>query len=478
MADDEDDTVQESEEDAVESGDISILNSLIGQGIPRSLQLWGMIGSGTMHVLIDNGSTHNFVRPNVMEKMRLPVQSTKPFKVYIESGETLLCESICSWVMLSMQADEMFDELGGANIFTKLDLRFGSTNFMLRKQMFGATTVEYLGHIIIGKGAKMDLKKATSVMEWPVPTMQQHIRGFLGHVGDMENKAFQDLKARLLEALILGLLHFKDMFIVEADVRMWKLERKEVLDGFRREEGMILFRDRCFIGVESKLKELLLYEFHNTSMAGHSGVKRMLLKQSLAQANNQMVMKANRKRRNVEYKTGDMILVKLQPYRQVTMAKCCSKKLAKRYYGPFEVLERIGRVAYRLALLESSKIHSVFHVSLLKFFLGTGQEGVVTKLSEEEYEGHPVEQPLVIYDLCVVLYQGLPTRQVLVQWTGSSPEETTWEWLYEFQEAYMSYHIEDKVISEGEKNVTPKILRNGRPKRTKSKPSWKKDFVM
>ncbi|GKF20574.1 hypothetical protein Tco_0069212 [Tanacetum coccineum] len=43
-ADDEDDTVQESEEDAVESGDISILNSLIRQGSPRSLQLWGTIG--------------------------------------------------------------------------------------------------------------------------------------------------------------------------------------------------------------------------------------------------------------------------------------------------------------------------------------------------------------------------------------------------------------------------------------------------
>nr|GEV91518.1 hypothetical protein [Tanacetum cinerariifolium] len=41
--------------DAVESGDISILNSLIGHGRPHSLYLWGMIGSGDVHVLIDNG---------------------------------------------------------------------------------------------------------------------------------------------------------------------------------------------------------------------------------------------------------------------------------------------------------------------------------------------------------------------------------------------------------------------------------------
>ncbi|GJW03366.1 ty3-gypsy retrotransposon protein [Tanacetum coccineum] len=96
-----------------------------------------------------------------------------------------------------------------------------------------------------GKGVKMDPKKVAAVIEWPVPITQQHIRGFLGLAGyyrwfikkfatvaaplsrllqkqgfqwgDMENKAFQDLKARLSEAPILGLPNFEDMFIVEAD---------------------------------------------------------------------------------------------------------------------------------------------------------------------------------------------------------------------------------------------------------------------
>ncbi|GJU36162.1 hypothetical protein Tco_1184516 [Tanacetum coccineum] len=47
--------------DVMESGDIFILNSLIGHGSHHSLQLWGTIGLGEVHVLIDNGSTHNFV---------------------------------------------------------------------------------------------------------------------------------------------------------------------------------------------------------------------------------------------------------------------------------------------------------------------------------------------------------------------------------------------------------------------------------
>ncbi|GKG07780.1 hypothetical protein Tco_0330749, partial [Tanacetum coccineum] len=87
-------------------------------------------------------------------------------------------------------------------------------------------------------------------------------------------------------------------------------------------------------------------------------------------------------------------------------------------------------------------------------------------LSEDEHEGQPMEQPLPICDTRIVLQKGVPVRQVLVQWSGRPPEEATCEWLSEFQEAYPSYHLKDKVISEGEKNVTPGLPRDGRTKRT------------
>ena len=44
-------------------------------------------------------------------------------------------------------------------------------------------------------------------------------------------------------------------------------------------------------------------------------------------------------------------------------------KLAPRYYSPFEVLARIGHVAYRLALPVTVKVHDVFHVSLLNKYM-------------------------------------------------------------------------------------------------------------
>nr|GEW61723.1 retrotransposon-related protein [Tanacetum cinerariifolium] len=85
-------------------GDISILNSLIGHGSPRSLQLWGTIGSTEdVHVLIDNGSTHNFVRPDVVEKCSCRYKRLRFLRFYIGSGESLSCENVCSQVTLCMQ---------------------------------------------------------------------------------------------------------------------------------------------------------------------------------------------------------------------------------------------------------------------------------------------------------------------------------------------------------------------------------------
>ena len=56
-----------------------------------------------------------------------------------------------------------------------------------------------------------------------------------------------------------------------------RLDKGEVLDGFRRAHGLLLFRGRYFHGLESKLKELLLSEFHNTPSADHGGSKKMLV---------------------------------------------------------------------------------------------------------------------------------------------------------------------------------------------------------
>ena len=62
---------------------------------------------------------------------------------------------------------------------------------------------------------------------------------------------------------------------------------------------------------------------------------------------------ADNKRREIEYQIGDWVLVKLRPFRQKSVkgVQTVAGKLAKRFYGPFQVLTRVGPAAYRLQLL-------------------------------------------------------------------------------------------------------------------------------
>ena len=75
---DDDGVATEPAEDLV-TGDISSLNALAGQSNPRSLRVVGEFGSHRFHVLIDSGSTHNFIKPALVERFGLPIQPTPKF---------------------------------------------------------------------------------------------------------------------------------------------------------------------------------------------------------------------------------------------------------------------------------------------------------------------------------------------------------------------------------------------------------------
>lgn len=95
-----------------------------------------------------------------------------------------------------------------------------------------------------------------------------------------------------------------------------------------------------------------------------------MLRENLHQAQHRMKHYADRLRTEREFDVGDWVYLRLQPYQQSSLALQRNMKLAPRFYGSFQVVSRVGKVAYKLQLPDSALIHPVFHVSLLKKKLG------------------------------------------------------------------------------------------------------------
>ena len=67
------------------------------------------------------------------------------------------------------------------------------------------------------------------------------------------------------------------------------------------------------------------------------------LRAHLLRAQSRMKSQADKKRREVEFQVGDLVYAKLRPYRQISVASRINQKLSARFFGPFEILDRIGQ---------------------------------------------------------------------------------------------------------------------------------------
>jgi hypothetical protein len=96
--------------------------------------------------------------------------------------------------------------------------------------------------------------------------------------------------------------------------------------------------------------------------------KMMKIKQNLKVSQDRKKIYDDKGITHKEFKVGDYVFLKLKSNRSSLKLGNCSK-LATRYCGPFEILERIISVAYMIAFSASMFVHNVFHVSLLKKYI-------------------------------------------------------------------------------------------------------------
>ncbi|KAL0544935.1 hypothetical protein IC582_020065 [Cucumis melo] len=136
---------------------------------------------------------------------------------------------------------------------------------------------------------------------------------------------------------------------------------------------------------------------------------------------------ADVRRKDLEFEIGDKVFLKVAPMRGVLRFERRGK-LSPRFVGPFEILERIGPVAYRLALPPSlSTVHDVFHVSMLRKYVPNPSHVVDYEPLEIDENLSYVERPVEVLAREVKTLRNKEIPLVKVLWRNHRVEEATWE---------------------------------------------------
>ena len=155
--------------------------------------------------------------------------------------------------------------------------------------------------------------------------------------------------------------------------------------------------------------------------------KVSLIRQRLLMAQSQQKSYADVRRRPLEFEVGDHVFLKVMPKRGVVrLGK--RGKLSLRVIRPVEIIERIGTVAYRLALPPSMiGVHEVFHVSMLQKYTPDPAHVVDWGQIEVDTDGTLKEGPVCILNSRDQVLRRKTVRLVRVLWRHCGVKESTWE---------------------------------------------------
>ncbi|GKA20816.1 putative reverse transcriptase domain-containing protein [Tanacetum coccineum] len=244
----------------------------------------------------------------------------------------------------------------------------------------------------------------------------------------------------------------------------------------RKEYGTLYFMDRIWVSLVGDVRIIIMDEAHKTRYFVHPGADKMyhdlqdmywwpacvidfggswdaarpwaetgesrlirpeleqettdkvvLIKKKLKAARDRRKCYADNRRKPLEFEVRDRVLLKVSPWKGVI---CFGKKgkLAPRFVGPFEILERIGLVAYQLRFLEElSCVHDTFHASDLKKWLVDANLQVPLDEIKIDKTLRFVKEPIEIMDREVKSLKRSKIPIVKVRWNSKCGPEFTWE---------------------------------------------------
>ena len=136
---------------------------------------------------------------------------------------------------------------------------------------------------------------------------------------------------------------------------------------------------------------------------------------------------ADKRRKPLEFEVGDMVLLKVSPWKGVVRFGK-KGKLAPRFVGPFKIIQRVGKVAYKLELpRELENVHPTLHVSNLKKCLADENLHIPLDDVQIDESMHFIEKPVEIMGREVKQLKRSRIPIVKVRWESKRGPEFTWE---------------------------------------------------
>jgi hypothetical protein len=164
--------------------------------------------------------------------------------------------------------------------------------------------------------------------------------------------------------------------------------------------------------------------------------KVRVIKERMSAAQSRQKSYADNRRRPLEFEVRDRVFLKVSPMRGVMWFRK-KGKLSPKFVGPFEITQRVGRLAYRIALPpDLVRTDDVFHVSKLRKYIANLDVIVEYEPLEIQKGLTYVEEPVKIMDKKEQVLRTKMIPIVKVLWRNHGVEEALWEAKHDMQSRY------------------------------------------
>nr|GEU73636.1 two-component response regulator ARR17-like [Tanacetum cinerariifolium] len=478
------------------------LNALVGVNTFHTIRIKGHVGRQDIHILVDSGSTHNFVDVLCAKRLRCEITSIYPLQVEVPGGNQMLSTSTCKhWVDVTwfwvekitlrgtQQATLQWmngKDCGKILSSNKVSLSAMSLCMYPSTLMTVALSKEKENHSIEDSQALANrsyeklvfFKKYQGVKgflrtEW---YFKRYIKGFATIRNpltillknnafkwyDSAQEAFEQLKQAMIQTLVLALPNFDVEFMIETDALGIGLG--VVLQKFNWSNEELGRKGKLVIGNNAALRTKLVTFFHNDPVGGHSGIQRNKPNLEAYPGLLQLLPVPNQLWKDISMdfinrvhslQGGKHVLrVLSQMYDKrktkgmVSMAVTC-RMLPPTFHIPYALeTSNVDKVDKTLAAREEA-------INVLKFHLRRAQDkmkAVVDGHRTKEInmgvfptctdDGLLAVEPVTILDRRMQKKGNDATIFVLVQWENFTPDDATWKWVEDLQRRFPQFKLD------------------------------------